>query len=153
MNPLDSFTVERLEALSEGQKGFGLAMASYEESMLLAKIALAVKLAKPVAEVYQPANNGICAPLGVNIRMFAALEDGTKLYATPPTLQLPDGWIAVPERLTDDWLFSIIPAMARSMPLSHDEYDYNGRNRRFVDWLWGRLIYMAPKLPPAPKPE
>lgn len=98
MNPLDSFTVERLEALSEGQKGFGLAMASYEESMLLAKIALAAKQAKPVAEVYQPANIGICAALGPSIRMInIGLPAGNKLYATPPLNypEIPEGWVVV----------------------------------------------------------
>ncbi|MEF3175166.1 hypothetical protein J8995_29640 [Klebsiella quasipneumoniae subsp. quasipneumoniae] len=35
---------------------------------------------EPVAEVYQPQNAGICAPLGPSIRMLCPLEPGTKLY-------------------------------------------------------------------------
>ncbi len=35
---------------------------------------------EPVAEVYQPQNAGICAPLGPSIRMLCPLEPGTNLY-------------------------------------------------------------------------
>lgn len=38
---------------------------------------------EPVAEVYQPQNAGICAPLGPSIRMLCPLEPGTNLYRHP----------------------------------------------------------------------
>lgn len=54
--------------------------ASGAEQNELARMALAAMDSEPVAEVYQPQNAGICAPLGPSIRMLCPLEPGTNLY-------------------------------------------------------------------------
>nr|WP_228713416.1 DUF551 domain-containing protein [Klebsiella quasipneumoniae] len=54
--------------------------ASGAEQNELARMALAAMDSEPVAEVYQPQNSGICAPLGPSIRMLCPLEPGEKLY-------------------------------------------------------------------------
>lgn len=56
-----------------------------------------------------------------------------------------DGWKIVPMELTDEMMRGIVPCMAHSPPLSHDEYDYKGRNERFIKWVWKKLIELAPK--------
>lgn len=75
-----TITRERLEELASGQSGFNLRIATLEESQELARMALATLTSEPVAEVYQPQNAGICAPLGPSIRMLCPLEPGEKLY-------------------------------------------------------------------------
>ncbi|HDY9290434.1 TPA: DUF551 domain-containing protein [Klebsiella pneumoniae] len=75
-----TITRERLEELASGQSGFNLRIATLEESQELARMALATLASDPVAEVYQPQNAGICAPLGPSIRMLCPLEPGEKLY-------------------------------------------------------------------------
>lgn len=50
---------------------------------------------EPVAEVYQPQNAGICAPLGPSIRMLCPLEPETNLYRHPqPAPVVPDEYVA-----------------------------------------------------------
>ncbi|NMC25035.1 MAG: hypothetical protein GYA32_14945 [Serratia sp.] len=80
-NDLEQFSEERLIKLS----GEGSYYApTWDERKALARIALAAKQAKPVAQVYQPANIGICAALGPAIRMInVGLPAGTLLYTTP----------------------------------------------------------------------
>lgn len=58
-------------------------------------MALAAMNGEPVAEVYQPQNAGICAPLGPSIRMLCPLEPGTNLYrhAQQPVDSEPVGYL------------------------------------------------------------
>lgn len=56
---------------------------------------------EPVAEVYQPQNAGICAPLGPSIRMLCPLEPGTNLYRHAQPAPVVPGWIPVSERMPD----------------------------------------------------
>ncbi len=65
---------------------------------------------------------------------------------------IPDGWKLVPETLSPEMLRGIVPNMAHSQPISHDEYDYKGRNERFVKWIWSRLLEVSPP-PPQPKTD
>ena len=58
-------------------------------------------------------------------------------------LSMPAGYRMVPEKLTNEMLRRIIPNMAHSLPISHDEYDYYGRNERFVKWVWARLLELS----------
>lgn len=63
----------------------------YGEASMLARMALAAMDSDPVAEVYQPQNAGICAPLGPSIRMLCPLGAGTKLYLhAQPELVVPE---------------------------------------------------------------
>lgn len=82
-NDLEQFSEERLKQLASGKyAGTGLGIQNREVAPL-ARIALAAKQAKPVAQVYQPANIGICAALGPAIRMInVGLPAGTLLYTT-----------------------------------------------------------------------
>ncbi|MBU9829858.1 hypothetical protein J1779_07925 [Rahnella sp. FC061912-K] len=81
-NDLEQFSEERLKYLSTTSSIKNGATA--QESAALARIALAAKQAKPVAQVYQPANIGICAALGPAIRMInVGLPAGALLYTTP----------------------------------------------------------------------
>lgn len=85
-----TITRERLQELAEGQSGFNLRTVTHEESQELAHIALATLASEPVAEVYQPQNAGICAPLGPSIRMLCPLEPGEKLYRHAQQPVVPD---------------------------------------------------------------
>lgn len=71
-----TITRERLEQLAS----FKGAPVTRQEEQELARMALVAMDSEPVAEVYQPQNAGICAPLGPSIRMLCPLEPGTKLY-------------------------------------------------------------------------
>lgn len=64
---------------------FGLGVDG-DNTIAAFKLTLAVLEQDPVALVYQPANIGICAPLGPSVMMLKPLSAGTKLYAAP---QLP----------------------------------------------------------------
>lgn len=57
-----------------------------------------------------------------------------------------DGWKLVPVELTEEMIHGIVPCMAYSSPLSNDEYDYKGRNERFVKWLWKNLLELSPEV-------
>ncbi|HBW8754970.1 TPA: hypothetical protein MFN29_002876 [Klebsiella pneumoniae] len=65
------------------------------EASALARMALAAMDSEPVAEVYQPQNAGICAPLGPSIRMLCPLEPGTKLYLHAQQPVVPDAATAI----------------------------------------------------------
>lgn len=58
-------------------------------------------------------------------------------------ISCPTGYRVVPEKLTDEMLRRIVPNMAHSLPISHDEYDYHGRNERFIKWVWARLLELS----------
>lgn len=64
-----------------------------------------------------------------------------------PVLEQQSGWKLVPIELTDEMLRGIVPNMAKCEPLSHDEYDYNLRNERFLRWVWSRLLDTCPAHP------
>lgn len=72
-------TRERIELIANFHRAMTLP-PSHDEIEELARMALAAMDSEPVAEVYQPQNAGICAPLGPSIRMLYPLEPGTKLY-------------------------------------------------------------------------
>ncbi|ENU0757193.1 hypothetical protein [Klebsiella michiganensis] len=77
-----TITRERVVAL--------IAEHSYDSALVDAlEHLLAAMDSEPVAEVYQPQNAGICAPLGPSIRMLCPLEPGTNLYrhAQQPVVQ------------------------------------------------------------------
>ncbi|HBQ6852157.1 TPA: hypothetical protein RFT37_003147 [Klebsiella pneumoniae subsp. pneumoniae] len=69
-----------------------------DEALILQvyRIALAAMDSEPVAEVYQPQNAGICAPLGPSIRMLCPLEPGTNLYRHAQPV-VPDGLVKAVE--------------------------------------------------------
>ncbi|HIG2050379.1 TPA: DUF551 domain-containing protein [Klebsiella pneumoniae] len=56
---------------------------------------------EPVAEVYQPQNAGICAPLGPSIRMLCPLEPGTNLYRHAQTA------LVIPDEMTAEQAYEI----------------------------------------------
>ncbi|EKN3946557.1 hypothetical protein NUF50_001653 [Yersinia enterocolitica] len=107
MKELDSFTVERLEELARGEKSLGLAMANYEESKLLAAIALAAKRAEPVAWTSQRSLDTKNKIVAFTDDM-SALDYGTangwadivELYTTPQLNypEIPEGWIKFQEQ-------------------------------------------------------
>lgn len=72
------FTKEQLQQIIETDH------VQCGEASSLARIALASLEAEPVAEVYQPPNVGICAALGVSVRMLKTLRAGDKLYTAHP---------------------------------------------------------------------
>lgn len=94
MNPLDSFTVERLEELSAGTEYF---RARDKEITSLAKIALAVMKSKPVG-LYRLSADGHSYYLAGSNTLI--IEDVIPLYKAPPAPQLPEGWLMVPKELT-----------------------------------------------------
>lgn len=112
-NDLERFSEETLIELHKGLMDYLLNSESHTvtldagDALSLIRIALAAKQAKPVAQVYQPANIGICAALGPAIRMInVGLPAGTLLYTTPQPAHteqaIPYGWKLVPIEMTDD---------------------------------------------------
>ncbi|WP_437609626.1 hypothetical protein [Erwinia sp. V71] len=65
-----------------------------------------------------------------------------------PLLDQQSGWQLVPTSLTDEMIRGIVPTMARSKPISHDEYDHKGRNEHFIKWIWSRMLDLSPKPQP-----
>lgn len=102
-NDLEKFSEERLKELESLGLNARLDLKP-SEGISLIRIALAAKQAKPVAQVYQPANIGICAALGPAIRMInVGLPAGTLLYTTPqPAHTEQDGWIELVSNIADD---------------------------------------------------
>ncbi|EKN5141679.1 hypothetical protein DVP71_15435 [Yersinia enterocolitica] len=91
MKELNSFTVERLEEILN----FDLPRhpAALEEIVALARIALAVKMAEPVAWF----SNGAYYNTG-RAALKDQAENPTPLYTTPQlnSPEIPDGWKLVP---------------------------------------------------------
>lgn len=102
-NDLEQFSEERLKEIEKYSSNH--IRVQIVEIEALARIALAAKQAKPVAQVYQPANIGICAALGPAIRMInVGLPAGTLLYTTPqPAHTEQDGWISIPRDMLADY--------------------------------------------------
>ena len=80
---MTELTKERIEQFIKNPLEHGLTRS---EQMEMARQLLAGMDQEPVAQVYQPANIGICAPLGPSVMMLKPLSPGAKLYAVP---QLP----------------------------------------------------------------
>lgn len=82
---------ESIQAVFDLKVGYTLGLADIEILKRVARMALATLASEPVAEVYQPQNAGICAPLGPSIRMLCPLGPGEKLYRhAQPALVIPD---------------------------------------------------------------
>lgn len=102
-NDLEQFSEERLKEILRARNVYA---GDIHDLKALARIVLSIKQAKPVAQVYQPANIGICAALGPAIRMInVGLPAGTLLYTTPQPAHteqvIPDGWKLVPIEPTE----------------------------------------------------
>ena len=115
-NDLEQFSVEHLKEILDEDINPLNGFSSVPNYWLhyFARIALAAKQAKPVAQVYQPANIGICAALGPAIRMInVGLPAGTLLYTTPPANSpvIPDGWKLVPIEPTQGMVDAHISGM------------------------------------------
>lgn len=66
---------------------------------------------EPVAEVYQPQNAGICAPLGPSIRMLCPLEPGTNLYRhSQPAPVVPENCVTAEHRRVIEMLLNVCGA-------------------------------------------
>lgn len=103
MNPLDRFTVERLEELADENT---LSNMSFDELLSLAKIALAAKQAKPIGEVklggYDDSGHRSAKVVCLHDQAdWDNFPDRTKLYLLPPGTCGADGWVLVPKKLTD----------------------------------------------------
>lgn len=84
--------IAQIEKNQDGMKeyGFDISVQAGFELACLRKLVVSLE-AEPVAEAYQPPNFGICAALGVSVRMLKPLRDGDKLYAAPPApVSVPD---------------------------------------------------------------
>ncbi|HDL6888353.1 TPA: hypothetical protein PXL93_004362 [Yersinia enterocolitica] len=102
MKELDSFTVERLEKISNS--AFYYAGAEMEEIQALARIALAAKRAEPVAYADRKAFENFQNGTATKEWMWAAPDSGLiALYTTPQlnSPEIPDGWKLVPIEPTD----------------------------------------------------
>ena len=91
------------------------------EASALARMALAAMDSEPVAEVYQPQNAGICAPLGPSIRMLCPLGPGEKLYRhAQPAPVVPD---------------DVLDALQKVARIRLDLNDFDGDRRGITDCL------------------
>jgi hypothetical protein len=131
-NDLEQFSEERLKEIAQ----HGLNRGIYSDDLKsLARIALEAKQAKPVAQVYQPANIGICAALGPAIRMINfGLPAGTLLYTTPqPAHTEQDGWKLVPIEPTIGMLINGVIAGVNASP------------DPWCPHVWAAMLAAAPK--------
>ena len=113
-------TKERLEQYIKNPLEHGLTRS---EQIEMARQLLAGMEQEPVAQVYQPANIGICAPLGPSVMMLKPLSLGTKLYAAP---QLPQ-----PAMVSDEMINTFEAEFRRAFKVSDGveqliEIDYQG---------------------------
>lgn len=139
MKELDSFTVERLEEITE-LKALSFP-PSHAESAALARIALAAKRAEPVAwvvgdEEIADFKNGreVCVMRDCDDEKL----DYLPLYTTPQlnSPEIPEGWKLVPTEITkamrDAW---------DSAPNGHEDDDVNMCN------AYRAMIAAAPEKP------
>lgn len=157
-NDLEQFSEERLMDM---QKHVTAGMKlGHADALLICQaigIALAAKQAKPVAQVYQPANIGICAALGPAIRMInVGLPAGTLLYTTPqPAHTEQDGWIKYQEQkpAANEYIsFVSRHGEYASGLVGEDEWVemHDGASFELAEiYIW----LLLPPLPAAPKPE
>ncbi|EFH6810548.1 hypothetical protein GW737_25710 [Escherichia coli] len=54
-----------------------------------------------------------------------------------------NGWRLVPDKLTEQMKYRIVPLLATIKPRSGDEYDGSGENAQFLDWVWTQLLKAA----------
>lgn len=105
---------EQIQAIYDLKVGYTLGHADIAMLKAMARQLLAGLEQEPVAQVYQPANIGICAPLGPSVMMLKPLSPGTKLYAAPQLPQpavVPDEVIVFLNHLEDvlpDEAFNLI---------------------------------------------
>lgn len=150
MNPLDSFTVERLEELALA-KGF----PSLNVVRDLAKIALAAKQAKPNYYIVRIDVNDAWGP-ETTLRAQETQLDAFKckddhggiiipVYTMPTTPQLPDGWVLVPKEPTEDMVIQGF----ESSPEDDDE-DFEAMSgcqqaAYCAELCWAAMLAAAPK--------
>lgn len=106
MKELDSFTVERLEKISNS--AFYYAGAEMEEIQALARIALAAKRAEPVDEIAFDMDRGIMALVNeTNIGGACQLQAKIQCFieenlTTHPQFNSPQGWIKCSDQMPED---------------------------------------------------
>jgi hypothetical protein len=114
---------ENVKALkmASRQTAFESAREEILADLQLAELALAAMDSEPVAEVYQPQNAGICAPLGPSIRMLCPLGPGEKLYRhAQPAPVVPD---------------DVLDALQKVARIRLDLNDFDGDRRGITDCL------------------
>lgn len=112
---------ESIQAVFDLKVGYTLGLADIEILKRLARMALATLASEPVAEVYQPQNAGICAPLGPSIRMLCPLGPGEKLYRhAQPAPVVPD---------------DVLDALQKVARIRLDLNDFDGDRRGITDCL------------------
>ena len=114
---------ENVKALkmASRQTAFESAREEILADLQLAELALAAMDSEPVAEVYQPQNAGICAPLGPSIRMLCPLGPGEKLYRhAQPAPVVPD---------------DVLDALQKVARIRLDLNDFDGDCRGIADCL------------------
>ena len=78
---MTKFTKEHLQQIAETDH------VQCGDAAVMARLLLSGMEQEPVAQAYQPANIGVCAPLGPSVMMLKPLSPGTKLYAAPQLTQ------------------------------------------------------------------
>ncbi|HFE3690831.1 TPA: DUF551 domain-containing protein [Klebsiella pneumoniae] len=112
---------ESIQAVFDLKVGYKLGLADIEILKRVARMALATLASEPVAEVYQPQNAGICAPLGPSIRMLCPLGPGEKLYRhAQPAPVVPD---------------DVLDALQKVARIRLDLNDFDGDRRGITDCL------------------
>ena len=107
--------------MASRQTAFESAREEILADLQLAELALAAMDSEPVAEVYQPQNAGICAPLGPSIRMLCPLGPGEKLYRhAQPAPVVPD---------------DVLDALQKVARIRLDLNDFDGDRRGITDCL------------------
>ena len=135
-NDLEQFSEKRLRLLAD-YSGTN-AELQWGEIEALARIALSVKQAEAVAQVYQPANIGICAALGPAIRMInVGLPAGTLLYTTPQPAHTEQGKAVANEFLPEN-LDRALTIMGVALPESKEEFNFQAE--RWMQRLINRVI-------------
>jgi len=146
MNPLDSFTVERLEEIINFTHEIGIHHASRTEWEALAKIALAAKLAKPDFHIVRLKLNDAWGSETI-LNAYENQLDASKckddqggeiipVYTTAQQApQLPDGWVMVPKEPTIE--------MRAAFHKSYEEFE--NCIGECPESQWAAMIDAAPK--------
>ncbi len=148
-NDLEQFSEERLKKIIASRDFY-----SHEESVALARIALAAKQAKPVCYADQSDIERIKSGSTTRIGSYQTNVMSVAIYTTPqPANAEQDGWIKCSERMPD---VGDVVLTADNCSVNVGESERSGANfRYFTSVITGRELSATHwmKLPAAPKPE
>ncbi|EED1319213.1 TPA: ead/Ea22-like family protein [Escherichia coli] len=139
-----------IESIKQADAAVKLAHEKF--SALAAENVLARKAVQAFCDVVGDNTEVICEEVGRDgvLVILEAMKATGNMPATDAFLaeyhHVPskyNGWRLVPDKLTEQMKYRIVPLLATIKPHSVDEYDRSGENAQFLDWVWAQLMEAA----------